>query len=100
MESPIWNTRNIDKYWSAVTSQEHDIFYSQLFLKPVRRNSRTMFQPEKHGLEPDFQLTKFTTHTGWSCKIPQKVLEKYLRGTEIENKNNDGYLIGERYYFV
>lgn len=42
-----------------------------------------MFNPVENGLEPDFQLTKFSTLRGWGCKIPQDVLIKYLAGTDL-----------------
>jgi len=38
------------------------------------------FDPTSIGLKEDFSLLKFATLKGWGCKVPQKILSKYLSG--------------------
>lgn len=57
------------------------------------------FTPEKFGLDKSFRLTKYSTLRGWGCKIPQNILEKYLKGTDIYSKyteNGDNNNIGKQ----
>ena len=36
------------------------------------------FDPTKLGLDSNFSLLNFATLKGWGCKVPQKLLSKYL----------------------
>lgn len=60
---------------------------------------KIQFNPIKHGLNKNFRLTNFSDLKGWGCKVPQKILNGFLKAIEPSSTTNKQQL-GTSYIYI